>query len=142
MGTQRVATLFQGSVHNVFLQAVETDELDIRKSVSSIAPNFVHSLDASAMLETVLRCECDGVSDFSMIHDSYAVHARYAQSLAENLREAFVYQYQNHDPLLEFCVVSRDLMDENGFDSELIPDPPAWGELEISDVLTSQYFFN
>ncbi len=45
--------------------------LDTRKQRQGIAPNFVHSMDASHLMLTVGACVDKGVDAFAMIHDSY-----------------------------------------------------------------------
>ena len=42
---------------------------------AGIAPNFIHSLDSSHLMLTILLAEEQGITSFSMIHDSYGVHA-------------------------------------------------------------------
>ena len=75
------------------------DKLDRRKQSMGIAPNFVHALDAAHLMRTVLFCSQDGIKDFAMIHDSYGVHAGHASRLRDNLRDAFIEQY--NQPVLE-----------------------------------------
>lgn len=68
----------------------ETDALDFRKQAAGIAPNFVHSCDASHLMFTVNSCVAEGVAEFQMIHDSYGAHPCNAGRLAHILREQFV----------------------------------------------------
>jgi hypothetical protein len=43
------------------------------KQANAVAPNFVHSLDAAALMMTVALASREGVDNFGMVHDSYAV---------------------------------------------------------------------
>ena len=77
-----------------------------------------------------------------MIHDSYAVHAGELSNgknctdvLFASLREAFVDMYVNNNPLNDL----RDCVQEVVKD---IPEPPAFGALDIEQVKESEFFFS
>jgi len=114
------------------------DKLNTRKQALGISPNFVHSLDAAALMRTVLICHNDGITDFAMIHDSYGCHAGHATVLRDNLRAAFVDQYsqpvleQFRDELLEQLPEELKL---------LLPPLPPMGTLDLEQVKNSEYFF-
>lgn len=111
----------------------ESDKLDANAQRNGIAPNFVHSLDATAMRMTVVAAAEHGVSSFAMIHDSFGTTAAQTPTLARVLREQFVGIYQQHDVLAEFQrQVCRDV--------ECAP-LPEHGTLEIEEVLQSPFFF-
>jgi DNA-directed RNA polymerase len=117
---------------------IDGDKLDRRKQSSGISPNFVHSLDAAHMIRTVAYCMETGVSSFAMIHDSYGTHAADADTLIHQLRRGFVDQYSGN--------VLEDFRTQlvGGLPPELvnkIPPVPPMGNLEISAVLDSEYFF-
>jgi len=69
-----------------------------------------------------------------MIHDSYGTHAHNTPKLASLLRRAFVKLYQEFDPLEEFRQAALEVVDQ-------VPNPPKKGELDITEVLDSKYFF-
>ena len=117
----------------------ETDKIDKRRQAQAVSPNFVHSLDASAMVFAVRLARKMGINSFAMVHDSYGTHASDAPALAQALREAFVEMYAKRDVLNEF----RDHMiamvsEENAKD--ICPIPPK-GNLDIAEVKNSLYFF-
>jgi DNA-directed RNA polymerase len=117
---------------------IEGDELDRRRQSSGISPNFVHSLDAAHMMRTVDYCLDEGVTSFAMIHDSYGTHAADADTLAQQLRQAFVDQYSSN--------VLEDFRTQlvSALPPELaakVPPIPPMGTLELSSVLDSEYFF-
>ncbi|OYY49057.1 MAG: hypothetical protein B7Y48_07675 [Methylophilales bacterium 28-44-11] len=117
-------------------------ELNSRKQSAGISPNFVHSCDAAHMMSTVSLCKSKGITSFSMIHDSYGVHACDTRRLAETLREAFVMQY-SVDVLGKFRdEIVYQLTNAGG--EELvkdIPPLPPYGTLDLTTVLDSEYFF-
>jgi DNA-directed RNA polymerase len=115
--------------------AVDSDEIDARKQAQGIAPNFIHSLDASHMVATVVKCLDAGIMDFAMVHDSYGTHAGNIERLNVLLREAFVEQY-SRPVLQEFVdsVIGRAKQAQ-------LPPPPATGSLDLAGVRDSEYFF-
>jgi DNA-directed RNA polymerase len=117
----------------------EKDRLDINKQVTGVSPNFVHSLDASALVKTInLACK-RGVKNFAVIHDSYATHACDSQLLADTLREAFVDMYTKHDPIEEFRKSIQAMLSHER--RSKLPKTPEKGNFDITQVLKSPFFF-
>lgn len=117
------------------------DQINKRRMASAIAPNFVHSLDAGHMLRTVEYLLDRGRDDMhlAMVHDSYATHAADSEALAHALRRAFVEMYNEKCWLTAFRdEVAAQLPAEF---AEKLPPVPAQGNLHLSDVLNSLYFF-
>jgi DNA-directed RNA polymerase len=119
--------------------AVETDDIDGSKQVQGIAPNFVHSMDASALVACVNLSVGNGVSSFAMVHDSYGTLAADTDMLGACLRHAFVDMYKENDVLEQF---------REGIVAMLPPDLkakvapcPAKGSLDLDQVLKSDFFF-
>jgi DNA-directed RNA polymerase len=69
-----------------------------------------------------------------MIHDSYGTHVQNTPKLAKLLREAFVDIYSKNDVLKDFYKAALEVLDD-------VPEPPKQGNLNIYEVLNSQYFF-
>ena len=65
------------------------DVVDKRKQLQAFPPNFIHSLDASHMLLSALKCSEMGL-DFAAVHDSFWTHASDIPNLNVILRDAFV----------------------------------------------------
>lgn len=112
-----------------------TNELYPRKQISGISPNMVHSMDAAHMMATVNRLLNKGVVDFSMVHDSFAVHLGHVETLAEELRDTFIEQYNG-----EFIKEFHKQLELNH--QQELPSPPPLGQLDLNLIKDSRYFFN
>lgn len=135
--SKRIKTHIAGSLVALRYYEDMGDKIDSRKTLSGASPNFVHSLDAAALTMTVHECLKDGILDYAMVHDSYGTHSPNMPRLNQRLREAFVVMYQEHDVLLnlyEDAVVSLP-------EGTLVPAPPSKGDLDLTQVLQSDYFF-
>lgn len=108
----------------------ESDEANLNRHKNGIAPNFVHSLDASHLTGTTLRCVDEGMTAFHMVHDDYGTHAADAPAMYTAIRQVFVDMYQQHDMLQEL----RDAY-------VILSAPPEQGTLDMTQVLDSPYFF-
>ena len=118
------------------LEVGEEAKIDTRKQASGISPNWVHSLDASHMKRTIVKCHEMGIRSFSFIHDSYGTHAGNAAVMASVLREEFVAMYEQ-DVLAKF---RDDLLTQLPEGTDL-PELPPKGNLDLSQVLESPFFF-
>jgi DNA-directed RNA polymerase len=65
------------------------DIIDKRKQLQAFPPNFIHSLDATHMTLSALKCHELGL-DFAAVHDSFWTHASDIPNLNIVLRDAFV----------------------------------------------------
>lgn len=118
---------------------IDGDKVDRRRQGQGIAPNFVHSCDAAHLAATVARCRERGLRSFAMVHDSYGSPAGDAKVLRDTLRECFVTQYET--PVLErFLADMRTQIQEPKVLAKL-PPVPEMGDLDLSLVLQSEYFF-
>ena len=110
--------------------------LNVRKQALGSAPNFIHSFDAAHLSMTVLEANRRGMRSFSMIHDSYGVHARNTTELAGILREQFVAIY-SQDWLTK-------LYDEvRAYAPRVVIDkPPQRGTFNIQEVTDAEFFFS
>lgn len=85
-GRREVKTCLQTVSIN---QTSQTDTVNRRKQLQGFPPNFIHSLDASHMLLSALKCDERGL-DFAAVHDSFWTHAADIDAMNEVLRDAFV----------------------------------------------------
>jgi DNA-directed RNA polymerase len=115
---------------NAFLRlSVDNDEADLNHHKNGIAPNFIHSFDASHLALVTVAAAGEGLS-LAMIHDDYGTHAADADALYRLIREVFVAQYEGCEPLVELAAAYN------------LPEPPPCGDLDLRAVLNSPYFFS
>jgi len=114
----------------------DTQEVALLKQMNGVSPNFVHSLDAAVLAKTVCLADDCGITSLAMVHDSYGTHAADCPRLAGLLRD----QYAE--------VFSKDLLEtfrqeclDNLPDGVVLPPVPERGELDVSLVRQSLYFF-
>ena len=131
---RRIVTTIDGKLLKPVIYEEDGKKIDVIRSVNGSAPNFVHSLDASALTMTVKLCKQENIESYAMIHDSYGTHANKTPMLAKLLREAFVDIYVKNDVLGDFRKAALEVLDE-------VPEPPEQGNLNIYEVLHSPYFF-
>lgn len=127
-----------------------TDQQDPARHRNASAPNFIHSLDASHLMFTTLKCEESKGADgtpmaYAFIHDSFGCHAADLHIMQKNLREAFMEMYSVN--ILEGYVneltaqVPEHLRDK--WDELLQDNPmPTMGTEDINEVVDSPYLFN
>jgi len=86
-GSSRTITT---NLQNITLQEPQVwDPVSKRKQLQAFPPNFIHSLDATHMMLSALRCNEVGLT-FASIHDSFWTHACDIEKMSEVLRDAFV----------------------------------------------------
>jgi DNA-directed RNA polymerase len=98
---------------------------------NGMAPNFVHSMDASHLHRTTARLatEIPGVC-LAMIHDDFGCHAADTPTLYWVLRDEFVLMYEENDPLQQLQAKYS------------LSEPPLRGSLALSCVRESEYVFS
>lgn len=65
------------------------DPVSKRKQLQAFPPNFIHSLDATHMLLSALKCDEIGLT-FAAVHDSFWTHAGDVPVMNRVIRDAFV----------------------------------------------------
>ena len=134
MKSRRITT----HIDNVLIKPTileETPKIDKRRTANGVSPNFVHSMDATALTLTINKSISDGIKDFSVVHDSFGVHAHHVPKLADSIRSSFVDMYSKTDVLEDFYENVVDVLPN-------LEEPPSKGELDILGVLDSRYFFS
>lgn len=117
----------------------ETQTLDTRKMSQSLSPNYIHSLDACHMRMAICRAMEIGGMSFAMIHDSFGVHAADMEVFVQEcIKPAFVQMYEKGNNLELF----KDELTVNITDTCSIKELPLSGDLDIYEVLDSQFFFS
>ena len=110
------------------------NELNPQKMVNGIAPNYVHSLDATLLASTVLKLREDGCKDFHLIHDSYGVPVNQVVNLNKRVREAFIELFLE-DPLMKFIQQVHPEVDKR-------PQDVMINTLYLGEVADSSYIFS
>jgi DNA-directed RNA polymerase len=136
MESRQMKTTLYGEIIKPRLES-QGDTVDGRRSGQGLAPNFIHSMDAAALVKTVNECIDNGVTTFAVIHDSYGTLAPDMDELGDTLRNAFVTMYEQHDPLEELRSSIRELVGEK-VQLDLVP---AKGTLDLNEVRKSTFFF-
>jgi hypothetical protein len=139
------------ALQTISLRESDTTRVDSRRQVSGMAPNFVHSLDATHMFMTALRCREAGLT-FASVHDCFWTHPGSVDTMARLLRQAFVDLHSL--PILQNL---RDELTERYYSTDHSPnhspnsgqrpssplkEVPKRGKLDLRQVLTSDYFFS
>jgi DNA-directed RNA polymerase len=112
-----------------------TEDLDGKAQYLAISPNFIHALDAAHMFMTIGEMLNQGMSAFSMVHDSFGTYAPDVDEMHSILREQFVKIHQENQ--------LENLKEEIEKKYKIfLPDcPQPDGEFDVSEVLGSKYFF-
>ena len=121
-----------------FYDAEMTGEVDRRKQSQAIAPNFIHSMDASHLQLTVNRAAEAEITNFAMIHDSYGTSLAKAGLLFYLIRKCFVEMYLTHDVLTAF---ENDMVPFISSKQHLPPQPTK-GMFNIDQIKESLYAFH
>ncbi len=138
------------------VEQVRSKKLSKKDQLQGIAPNYVHSLDASVNMETILAYVVgEDPPPFTTIHDAFGTVAGGMWPLFGCIREAFIKVHKN-DVMGDFrtrcTLMLRDhLMAINDKDwsqedcwaeaDAKMPGVPAKGGLDIQEVRRADYFF-
>lgn len=115
------------------------DTVDGRRSGQGLPPNFVHSLDAAALVGMVNLALDHGISQFAVVHDSFGTLACDMDMLGGCIRTSFVNMYLNHDVLEELRQRVAETVGPRI--AKNLPPVPDKGKLDINGVLESPFFF-
>ena len=108
---------------------VQTKVPDIHKYMCGISPNYIHSMDASHMANTIDNWE----GTFGAVHDSFSTHASKVEDLLALTKDEFVKMYAEGNALEK---IRQDIT--GGTDDV---KQPTLGDLDIQEVYDSDYFF-
>lgn len=132
---QRVGTRLDGQ--RVMLRSYEiTKELDADAQAQAVAPNFTHSMDASALMTCVNIAWDNGIEAMTTIHDAFGTVAADMDTLSACIREAFIQTYSQ--PVLESF---REACRQASANNAKLPDLPAFGALDLEQIRDANYFF-
>lgn len=114
-------------------------KMDARKTHNGIAANVVHSYDGIGGLLglTVNSGQNFGVRNWMTVHDSYGTTAGESQGLYDCLRHATVAMFSEN--LLE---IFRNQIQSMLPSTKSLPEVPTLGDMSITEVLRSNYYFS
>lgn len=135
---RRIDTHLDGRVVKLAIRE-ELDQIDRRRQAQGIAPNWVHSMDATAMRMFINLATANGIRHFALVHDSYGTVAADVNMMTACLKRSFVQLYTECDPLAEFRVDIAGMLSEERLGE--LPLLPPKGELDLSLVEQSDFFF-
>nr|WP_316651469.1 DNA-directed RNA polymerase [uncultured Gellertiella sp.] len=153
MVSKRVDLFLDGQRCDVSL-GERTADLSVQDQLRGIAPNFTHSLDASAFTDCVNLCLEDGIRAISGVHDAYGTHMANMDVLARNARLAFVMTHEVdvlanfreavHEVMIPYLMHSKGTDVHEAYERLERALPPALsiGSLDLRGVLDSPYFFH
>ena len=87
------------------------------------------------MFLTIVTLTLQEFKDLSMIHDSYGCHAPLVGAMRNTIRQEF-YNMHKENLLAKFHIETQENI------GKMLPEPPPTGDLDISLVLLSDYFFS
>lgn len=105
---------------------------------NAIAPNFIHSLDSSHLLKSVLYAKEAGIEDFLLIHDSFSTHACRTSEYQRLIKQSFVDMYEQNDVFTDFYERVKGSLNN----IEKLPLMPQRGQLDLQETLKSDYAFS
>lgn len=126
MSNNRVYTKLMGM--SSFSFSEETDELDKYAMSGAAAPNFVHSMDASHLLLSVVAMKRAGFKFIHVIHDDFGTLANSTDKLQFILRDEMIKMYKESNMLEKYLLENEMRI---GFDSELTVPPQYNLDLEV-----------
>ena len=88
----KISTKYNGKKNSMQIR-IPTDKIDKREQSKGIAPNFIHSLDATHLFLTVLESHRNNIDSFATIHDSFGTHACDVDRLLEAIKKTFIEMY-------------------------------------------------
>jgi len=111
------------------------NKLDSRRQANGISPNWTHANDGCHLRMSVNLAAYNGVTHYSVIHDSFGCHAADIPMLNACIRQAFVDLYEDYDPLADFKSQTEKAANIN------LPPLPDKGDLDVKVVVNSEFFF-
>ena len=135
MTKRRLKTKFGDKLVYLTVQEEIKNKLDRRRASNGCSPNWVHSNDGCHLRMTVNLARHNGVTHFAMVHDSFGCHAADVEMLGACLRETFIELYHDNNPFERFKAEGEALLGRE------LPPCPAKGELDVTEVRHSEFFF-
>lgn len=122
-----IRTQLCGEISVAVEDYMKKDRYNSNEQRNGIAPNFVHSLDATHLVMTVNSSNLDA---YTMIHDEYGTYACDVPELKKALRQSFYDLYNNNDPL-------QQLAEQLGVECNIKK-----GNYKLEEILEAEYFYD
>ena len=97
-------------VRDQYRVSEDTDEVDTNRCKRTLMPNFIHSLDAAAMIATVNRCDFP----VSPVHDCFGAFAPHMRELHRAVRDTYCELFSKN--------LLRDFAVQLHIDTNALPD--------------------
>ena len=136
MKKRRLKTKFGDKLVYLTVQEANKNKLDRRRQGAGVSPNHTHANDSCHLRMTVNLAADNGVTHFAMIHDSFGCHASDIEMLGACTRETFLWMYHENNPLQSFKDECEATL------GATLPDLPKKGNLDITQVIHSEFFFS
>lgn len=121
----------------------EVYQLDVGKMKSGIAPDIVHSLDASLIMKVSERCKRDGIPYLTMIHDSLGSHCCFSGRFNKIIREEFINIFEE-DILDKMYKEFVEQLPDTA--KQMIASPTSFGikrgNFDLKEMLQSEFCFH
>jgi DNA-directed RNA polymerase, mitochondrial len=122
-------------------QEFSDTDVDIKEQKKAASPNFIHALDASALVFAItILADSTPVSGVIAIHDAVGALAADVPHVNKAVREGFVELYSEHNPIQSIFEATLDQVRPEA--RHTVPAPPELGSFDIREVLRSPYFFS
>jgi len=141
----------QKSTRDRLVSYKKTGELSASKMSSAVAPDLVHSLDASWLMLSVEKAHVNGVNKFKLVHDRFGTTAANIPKLNLAIREAAVEMSQGNY-FQEWAVEVTQSQDweeckskvnEWKGEEDYINDADvAQGDLDLECIMDSEHIFS
>ncbi len=120
------------------------DEVNKTQSVNAVAPNIIHSMDATHLMMTAIMCQEMGVTDLMVVHDSFATNLGDIATLTWAVRRAFVDLYKDYNLYEDFKKQCAARLSDPDRIARLpdVPEIRNTGKLDLEGVMESDYCFS
>ena len=111
------------------------DSINRDQAMNGASPNFIHSLDATLLMEAVLLCKSRGITDIMPVHDSFSTTIDNVDMMLDAIKTSFVGLFEDYCPY-------DDLMQQTVqriADRTKLPDH---GDPDINQLMDSEYAFS
>ena len=136
-----------------------SNNLDTYKQSNSIIPNIIHSLDASHLMNVIIKMNLKYNKSIITIHDCFGTHPNNIANLQEIVKFEFAELYSKEDFINKFHVEIINNLKNNGYiivcnkktkhcyvnisnRNYILPNPPLLGKFDLNQVKKSIYMIN